>query len=60
MAGHVYNPLAENYNKNEMVMLIAFAGQMIAANSFNNVVEADIGDYLAPWLPPVKSIWKNS
>lgn len=59
IADHVYNSLAEHYSKNEMVMLIAFAGQMIATNIFNNVIETDIDDYLTSYLPSVKSIWQN-
>ncbi|MES1215958.1 MAG: hypothetical protein ABUT20_10600 [Bacteroidota bacterium] len=59
IADHVYNSLAENYGKKEMVVLIAFAGQMIATNIFNNVIETDIDEYLTPYLPAVKSIWQN-
>jgi hypothetical protein len=32
------------------LLLIAFAGQMIATNVFNNVVETDIDAYPAPYL----------
>jgi hypothetical protein len=34
--------------------LIAFAGQMIATNVFNNVVETNIDEYLFDYLPPLK------
>jgi hypothetical protein len=51
---HVYNPVAERYSKTEMVVLIAFAGQMIATNVFNNVIETDIDEYLAEYLPSIK------
>ena len=37
-----------------MVVLIAFAGQMIATNIFNNVIETDIDEYLAEYLPSIK------
>lgn len=56
---HVYNSIAEHYNNTDMVVLIAFAGQMIATNVFNNVIETDIDDYLTSYLPSVKSIWHN-
>jgi hypothetical protein len=32
-------------------MLVAFAGQMIATNIFNNVIETNIDDYLFDYLP---------
>lgn len=53
--GHVsdslYNQIAALYNEEKKVLLIAFAGQMIATNIFNNVVETDIDEYLTPYLP---------
>ena len=51
---HVYNSIAEHYSKTEMVVLIAFAGQMIATNVFNNVIETDIDEYLVEYLPSLK------
>jgi len=51
---HVYNCIAEQYSKKDMVVLIAFAGQMIATNVFNNVIETDIDEYLAEYLPSLK------
>lgn len=47
----IYNPLAEQYTGKEMVLLIAFAGQMIATNLFNNVIETAIDEYLIDYLP---------
>jgi hypothetical protein len=41
-----------------MVIPVDFAGQMIAANEFNNVMETDIDDFLQDYLPPVRSIWQ--
>ena len=51
---HVYNSIAERYSKTDMVVLIAFAGQMIATNVFNNVIETDIDEYLVEYLPSLK------
>jgi len=56
--GDVYNEVAAQYNKNDMVVLIAFAGQMIATNIFSNVTETDIDEYLFDYLPPVKGSLK--
>lgn len=39
------------YTTQQLVELIAFAGQMIATNIFNNVVETDIDEYLYNYLP---------
>jgi len=51
IADYVYNNLAQYHNNEEMVILIAFAGQMIATNIFNNVIETEIDSYLAPYIP---------
>jgi hypothetical protein len=51
IANHVYNDLAQFHNNEEMVVLIAFAGQMIATNVFNNVIETEIDNHLTPYLP---------
>ena len=47
----LFQAVKKRYNDAEMVTLIAFAGQMIATNIFNNVVETDIDNYLADYLP---------
>lgn len=54
IADHVYDAVASHFNKAEMTVLIAFAGQMIATNVFNNVVETNIDEYLFDYLPPLK------
>ena len=48
---HVYDAAANNFSEEDMVTLIAFAGQMIATNIFNNVIETEIDTYLTPYLP---------
>ena len=50
---HLYNSIAGRYSRQEMVVLIAFAGQMIATNVFNNAVETDIDEYLVQYLPVI-------
>lgn len=60
IADHVYNPVANLFPKEDIVLLVAFAGQMIATNVFNNVMETDIDDYLLNYLPAVKSIWQHA
>jgi hypothetical protein len=47
----VYSKLAKRFNNKEMVVIIAFAGQMIATNIFNNVIETEIDEYLFDYLP---------
>jgi hypothetical protein len=57
--GHVsdkaYNDMATMYDPQKMVVLIAFAGQMIATNIFSNVIETDIDEYLADHLQVTKT-----
>ncbi|MEO8403514.1 MAG: hypothetical protein ABI480_02925 [Chitinophagaceae bacterium] len=54
IANHVYDAVALNYTKADMVVLIAFAGQMIATNIFNNVVETDVDQYLEKYQTVLK------
>lgn len=51
IADHIYNSLSQYHNEEEMVLLIAFAGQLIATNIFNNVIETEIDDSLTQYLP---------
>lgn len=51
ISDHVYNTIAGRYSQEDMVIIIAFAGQMIATNVFNNVIETDIDEYLADYIP---------
>lgn len=50
----VYNAIATQFNKKEMIILVAFAGQMIATNVFSNVIKTEIDEYLFDYLPSVK------
>jgi hypothetical protein len=59
IADDVYNNAAALFDKREMVVLIAFAGQMIATNIFSNVIETDIDEYLAGYLPITKTTLKH-
>ncbi len=52
----IYNKVSERYTEKEMVLLIAFAGQMIATNIFSNTIKTDIDEYLKGYLPVTKSI----
>ena len=46
----IFEAVKAIYTDEQMVVLIAFAGQMIATNIFNNVIETEIDDYLIPYL----------
>lgn len=50
IADHLFNSIAANYTKKELVTIIAFTGQMIATNIFNNVAETEIDEYLTAFL----------
>ena len=60
IADHVYNPIASRYSKKDLVTIVAFTGQMIASNIFNNVIETDLDEDLLSYQPPVNSIWKHA
>jgi len=60
IADHVFNPVDQLFSKADVVILVAFAGQMIATNVFNNVIETELDDYLLPFLPPVKSTGEHA
>lgn len=42
----LFDKVSQLYTQEQLVELIAFAGQMIATNIFNNVIETDIDEYL--------------
>jgi hypothetical protein len=46
-----FDALKKQYNDEQLVVLIAFAGQMIATNIFNNVIDTEIDSYLSDYLP---------
>lgn len=47
----MYRWISLLYNDRQLVILIAFAGQMIATNVFNNVVKTEIDEDLIPFIP---------
>jgi len=51
----VYEPIRQRFSDQEVVTLVAFAGQMIATNLINNVLHVTIDDYLYPYLPLTQS-----
>ena len=46
----IYDAVRALYSETDMVVLVGFAGQMIATNVFNNVFEVEIDSYLAPYV----------
>ncbi|MFD2572075.1 carboxymuconolactone decarboxylase family protein [Spirosoma soli] len=51
VADELYDRVSVHYTDEQLVVLVAFAGQMIATNVFNNVLHVDIDEYLYPYLP---------
>lgn len=45
----IYEKIAAQYSEEDLVDLVAFAGQMVATNVFSNVFKVEIDDYLAPY-----------
>ena len=52
----IFDAVKTVYTDEQMVVLIAFAGQMIATNIFNNVIDTEIDDYLKPYLPQKQKV----
>jgi hypothetical protein len=55
----LYNSVAAKYSEEEMVVLVSFAGQMIATNVFSNAFEVEIDEYLAPYASVTKNNHEN-
>lgn len=45
----IYQPIREKFSEEEIVILVAFAGIMMATNIFNNVIHTEIDEYLYPY-----------
>lgn len=50
VSNEIYEPLAKMFTEEEIIVLVGFAGQMIATNVFNNVLQVQIDEYLAPYF----------
>jgi hypothetical protein len=55
VSDELYAPIKQRFIQTEIVVLIAFAGQMVATNLFNNVLQVNIDEYLYPYLPLTQS-----
>ena len=51
ISDELFAKVSELYTTQQLIELIAFAGQMIATNVFSNVIETDIDEYLFSYLP---------
>jgi hypothetical protein len=51
----IYEPIRNNFTETEIVILSAFAGQMVATNIFNNILQVEIDEYLLPFTSFNKS-----
>jgi hypothetical protein len=47
----LYGQIQRKFTVTHIVLLVAFAGQMIATNIFNNLLQVEIDEYLYPYLP---------
>ncbi|GAA4456172.1 hypothetical protein GCM10023189_25020 [Nibrella saemangeumensis] len=53
----LYQEIEQRYTPEQVVRLVAFAGQMIATNVFSNALRVDIDEYLYPYLPLTKPVY---
>lgn len=53
----LYQQIEQRYSPEQIVVLVAFAGQMIATNIVNNALHVDIDEYLYPYLPLTKPLY---
>ncbi|GAA4403830.1 hypothetical protein GCM10023187_20260 [Nibrella viscosa] len=53
----LYQQIEQRYTPEQVVVLAAFAGQMIATNIFSNALHVDIDEYLYPYLPITKPVY---
>jgi hypothetical protein len=49
VSDEIFLPIRQRYTDEEIVVLTAFAGIMVATNLFNNVLQVDIDEYLFPY-----------
>lgn len=50
VSDELYASIAGQFTEKEIIVLVGFAGQMIATNIFNNVLQVQIDEYLAPYV----------
>lgn len=53
IADHVFNPVREMLTDEEIITLVAFAGMIMAASVFNNVIETEMDEQLLPFQTPI-------
>jgi hypothetical protein len=51
VSDELYKRVSQGFTNEQLVVIVAFAGQMIATNVFNNVLQVEIDEYLYPYLP---------
>lgn len=56
IADHIFRQLEKYYSHEELVLLVAYTGQLIALNIFDNVIETEADDYLQPYLQPASAL----
>lgn len=53
IADHIFDPVREMLTDEEIITLVAFAGMIMAASVFNNVIETEMDEQLLPFQPPL-------
>ena len=56
----IFDRLRKFFNDQELVVIVGFAGQMIATNNFNSVFKIDVDQRLLPLLGEFKpATWRE-
>lgn len=53
IADHVFNPVRDQLSNEQLIALVAYAGLIMAASVFNNVLETEMDEQLLPYQPSV-------
>lgn len=56
IADHIFRRMETFYSADQLILLIAYTGQLMAMNVFDNVIETEPDSYLHPYLKPASEL----
>ena len=61
VSDELFDELRKFWNDSEIVVIVGFAGQMIATNNFNSVLKIDVDQRLVPIIDEFKpAVWREN